>query len=165
MIPLTLPEVRRLLQALRAPPAEWARQVAWSTFRRRHQARAARCHRERRQRAQQAEGGPVRPTVVQIVTERWRELNEALWERIQPLLPPQKPPRGRPGYDQQRLLGGMLWVMQTGAHWREVPGRFAPWHTVYACYQRWRKAGIWQQIVAIVRETEPKGGLDPQVSL
>ena len=84
---------------------------------------------------------------------------------IQPLLPPQKPPCGQPGYDQRQLLTAMLWVIQAGASWREVPARFAPWHTVYACYQRWRKAGIWEQIVTVLQEGEPKSETGPKVSL
>jgi hypothetical protein len=49
LIPLTVPEVRRLLWRLAwatAPPATHV--LAWSTWRRRHQARARRCHYARR---------------------------------------------------------------------------------------------------------------------
>ena len=41
----------------------------------------------------------------------------------------------------------MLWVMRTGAAWRDLPARFGPWETVHGRYQRWRKAGLWQQIL------------------
>ena len=49
LIPLTGPEVRRLLVALvwpMMPPVE--RAMRWSFWRRRHQARARRCHYKRR---------------------------------------------------------------------------------------------------------------------
>ena len=49
LIPLTVPEVRRLLVAFVwafPPPAE--RTMGWSIWRRRHQARARRCHYKRR---------------------------------------------------------------------------------------------------------------------
>jgi len=48
-VPLTVPEVRRLLLRLvlaRAPDVELV--LAWSAWRRRHQARARRCHYKRR---------------------------------------------------------------------------------------------------------------------
>jgi transposase len=159
-----VPEVRRLLVALGEPAEGWSVRLAWSRFRRRHQAIARRCHIKRRGRGL-AEGvagaEPAKQPVGQTPARRWRELSGATWQRIQPLLPPQKPPRGRPGYDQRTLLAGMLWVMSAGATWREVPERFAPWHTVYACYQRWRKAGIWEQIVAVLAEGELKSNIDP----
>ena len=48
LIPLTVPEVRRLLVALvwSTPPPE-ERTLGWSIWRRRHQARARRCHYKR----------------------------------------------------------------------------------------------------------------------
>jgi hypothetical protein len=50
LIPLTVPEVRRLLCRLvwiTIPPPEHS--LAWSDWRRRHQAIARRCHWQRRQ--------------------------------------------------------------------------------------------------------------------
>lgn len=74
-------------------------------------------------------------------------LTDARWGRVAPLLPPQKPPTGRPAHDHRAILAGMLWVARTGASWRELPARFGPWPTVHGRYQRWRRAGIWQQIL------------------
>jgi hypothetical protein len=51
LLPLTVPEVRRLLWRLvweRAPDPDAA--LAWSRWRRRHQQRARRCHWQRRTR-------------------------------------------------------------------------------------------------------------------
>jgi hypothetical protein len=49
LLPLTVPEIRHVLWALgQAVSAEVADQVlAWSQWRRRHQARARRCHYQR----------------------------------------------------------------------------------------------------------------------
>ena len=51
LIPLTVPEVRRLIYRLvwmPVPPVDFV--LAWSRWRRRHQARAKRCHYRRRSR-------------------------------------------------------------------------------------------------------------------
>jgi transposase len=69
------------------------------------------------------------------------------WAQIVPVLPPQKPARGRPVNDHRRTVEGMLWVMHTGAAWREVPAHFGPWHTLHSRYQRWCSAGIWTHII------------------
>ncbi|MGI8586334.1 MAG: transposase [Chloroflexia bacterium] len=92
---------------------------------------------------------------VQVLVAGKLELSEEHWKRISGLLPAQKPPRGRPGNDQQTLLAGMLWVMETGAGWRELPARFGAWQTLYSCYQRWRKSGIWKQILDALQQGEP----------
>jgi hypothetical protein len=51
LLPLTIPEVRRLLFArVWQPPPVTAQVLHWSTWRRRHQAQAKRAHIRRRQR-------------------------------------------------------------------------------------------------------------------
>jgi transposase len=74
-------------------------------------------------------------------------LTEQGWAQVAPLLPPQKPARGRPANDHRRTLEGMLWVMHTGAAWREVPADFGPWHTLHSRYQRWCTIGLWTKII------------------
>ena len=48
-------------------------------------------------------------------------LNEAMWERLAPLLPSQKPWTGRPSLDHRRFLEAVLWLARTGAPWRDLP--------------------------------------------
>jgi hypothetical protein len=48
LIPLTAPEVRRLLVVLTRPAEERSFLLGWSRWRRRHQMRAKRCHYRRR---------------------------------------------------------------------------------------------------------------------
>ena len=48
-------------------------------------------------------------------------LSEAMWERLSPLLPPQKPRTGRPSLDHRRFLEAVLWLGRTGASWRDPP--------------------------------------------
>jgi transposase len=54
------------------------------------------------------------------------ELSGQEWERLQPLLPPEKPERGRPNVDHRRIINGMLWRERTGAPWRDLPERHEP---------------------------------------
>jgi transposase len=149
-----------LLLALAEPPERFAARLAWSAFRRRHQAVAKRCHAARRARRQAAHDGdpPVR-----VLPAGAPELTEERWQRVRPLLPPQRPPAGRPNADHRTVLGGMLWVMRTGAAWRDLPERFGPRQTVHGRYRRRRTAGIWQPILdALEPERDAK---DPQLSL
>jgi transposase len=73
------------------------------------------------------------------------------WERLPPLLPPQQPKTGRPAVDQRRMLNGILWILRTGAPWRDLPERYGPWRTVASRFYRWQKAGLWSQLVAAVQ--------------
>jgi transposase len=80
------------------------------------------------------------------------DLTNAQWERLQPLLPPQKPKIGRPAVGHRRILNGMLWILRTGAPWRDLPERYGPWRTVASRFYRWRKAGVFQQILDTLQQ-------------
>jgi transposase len=80
------------------------------------------------------------------------DLTNAQWERLQPLLPPPKPKIGRPAVAHRRILNGMLWILRTGAPWRDLPERYGPWRTVASRFYRWRKAGVFQQILDTLQQ-------------
>ena len=138
-----------MLLALAEPPERFAARLAWSAFRRRHQAVAKRCHAARRAHRQaMAGGGPP----IQVLAAGAFDLTEERWQRVRALLPPQPPPTGRPSHDHRAMLAGMLWVMRTGGAWRDLPEQFGPWQSVHSRYQRWRKAGTWQRILALLEQ-------------
>src|SRR5215211_7928736 len=56
-------------------------------------------------------------------------LSEAMWHRLSPLLPPQKPRTGRPAIDHRRFLEAVLWLARTGAPWRDLPPELMNWRT------------------------------------
>src|SRR5947208_15296141 len=89
------------------------------------------------------------------------ELSNKQWERLQPLLPPQKPKTGRPAADHRRILNGILWLLRTGAPWRDLPERYGPWGTVASRLYHWRKAGLWARLLAAVQpQADGAGQLD-----
>jgi len=85
-------------------------------------------------------------------------LTDQQWERLQPLLPPQKPPTGRPAADHRRVLDGILWLLRTGAPWRDLPERYGPWCTVASRFYRWRRAGLWDRLLAAVQQQADAAG-------
>jgi transposase len=137
------------LLTLAEPPERLQFRLAWSTFRRRHQAGAKRCHAARRARAPSA-GIPT----IQVLSSGDFRLTDEQWARIAAVLPPQKPATGRPANDHRRILAGLFWMIRTGASWRDVPEEFGPWQTINSRYQRWRQAGIWQQILDALRQED-----------
>jgi transposase len=77
------------------------------------------------------------------------ELGSYQWGRLAPLLPhpTHHGGKGHPWGPHRRLLNGILWVLHTGAPWRDVPERYGPWQTVYDRFNRWRKDGTWAKIL------------------
>ena len=133
--------------------------TGWSLWRRAHQAVAKRCHTARRS-LRQAEETP--PAGVQNSTMRVIEaisepmlmplLTDEKWERLRPLMPPQKPPTGRPRRDHRMVLAGILWVIGSDSSWRELPQEeFGSWRTIYSRYRKWCKEGLWQRIAEVLQ--------------
>jgi len=54
--------------------------------------------------------------------------------------------RGPKGTDDRRFVEAVLWLVRTGAPWRDLPKRFGKWGTVYRRYRRWAVAGRWEAL-------------------
>jgi transposase len=88
-----------------------------------------------------------------------RTLTDRQWERLEPLLPPQRSGRGRPNQDHRLVIDGILWRSRTGAPWRALPPEFGPWETSYSRLRRWQQAGIWHRILTALQEVADADGV------
>ena len=71
------------------------------------------------------------------------ELTEMQWKRLLPLLPPQKPKSGRPAKDRRTVVNAILWIVRTGAGWRDLPTDTGVcWKTAASCFYRWTASGV-----------------------
>lgn len=67
-------------------------------------------------------------------------LTDDEWESIAHLFP--KPaPTGRPPRDRRTVFNGILWILRTGAPWRDLPEEFGPWQTVWRLFNQWNLDG------------------------
>jgi transposase len=73
------------------------------------------------------------------------ELRDNQWALIEPLLPAQKC-RGRPRADDRRTLNGILWVLRSGARWKDLPPKYGSRSTCHRRLQEWQEQGVWEHI-------------------
>lgn len=80
--------------------------------------------------------------------QRRYELSDNEWERLKEFFPRREAGQlGRPRNDDRQLLNGVLWVLRSGAAWRDVPERYGPWSTVYNRFVQWQESGLFAQIL------------------
>ena len=76
---------------------------------------------------------------------RW-VLKDEQWERVAPLLPGKAGDPGRTGSDNRLFLEAVLWMVRTGAPWRDLPEAFGSWNTVFRRFRRWAQAGVVERL-------------------
>ena len=71
--------------------------------------------------------------------QRRYEISDEQWERIKEMFPRAK--TRRPGKDSRLIFNAILWIVSSGAPWRDLPERFGSWKTVYSRFCKWRDEG------------------------
>ena len=83
------------------------------------------------------------------------DLSDTQFSLIEPLLPPEHSgQQGHPYSQHRRVLNGILWVLRTGAPWRDLPERYGPFQTCHDRLTRWQKDGTWGRLLAAL-QTDP----------
>src|SRR6266542_4416259 len=68
------------------------------------------------------------------------DLTDTEWRILNPLLP-DRGERGPAIGDKRRTMNGILWVLRTGAPWRDLPERYGKWNSAFVRFTRWASSG------------------------
>jgi transposase len=92
------------------------------------------------------------------------ELTNEQWSRIEPIIvssTPSKDPRGRPARNPRKVFNGILWILRTGAPWKDLPQRYPPYQTCHRRFQQWVKQGVFRRIAQeLVEDLNERGKID-----
>jgi transposase len=87
-------------------------------------------------------------------------LSDEQWAKIEPLLPKVRS-RGRPWAENRRVLEGILWVLKTGARWRDLPKEYPSASTCWRRLRQWEEQDVWLKIWRqFLSELDQQGRLD-----
>jgi len=147
LLPLTVPEVRRLLWALvshQSPPPRTV--LHWSTWRRHRDTGACGHSNVKDLLVSCGSGGQRRATLDRLV------LTDAQWIRMAELIPGKVCDPGRSGTDNRRFVEAVLWIVRTSSPWRDLPATFGHWNSVFRRFRRWAVGGVFELMVKVVRD-------------
>ena len=92
------------------------------------------------------------------------DLTDEQWRAVETILPPdpiRADKRGRPWSDRRTIFNGVLWILRTGAPWKDLPPRFGPHQTVHRRFQNWVRSGVLEQVLlAVAQDLKDRSGLD-----
>lgn len=90
------------------------------------------------------------------------DLKDKEWEILEPLLPRSDPRGAQPKHPKREVVNAILYVLDNGIKWRNVPAHFPPWQTVYDHFRRWNQRGMWQYVLEVLQPRErQKQGRNP----
>jgi transposase len=93
-------------------------------------------------------------------------IDDALWRRIEPLLPTPRrrfKAMGRPRVPDRAVLTGILFVLRSGLPWQMLPKEMGcgSGSTCWRRLVRWQRAGVWRRLHAVLlAELRQRGQLD-----
>jgi len=75
----------------------------------------------------------------QLTDEQWLLISDCFPVRVP------DPRGGRPRANIRRCLEGILWVLRSGARWKDLPRSFPSYVTCWRRFVEWSSNGIWDQ--------------------
>ena len=83
-------------------------------------------------------------------------VSDALWNKIEPLLPvrkrqggrkyQRKPGAGRKPMPARQVFSAIVYVLRTGCQWKALPKEYGSASAVHAYFQRWQREGFFLKI-------------------
>ncbi len=90
------------------------------------------------------------------------DLSDSQWEVVEKLLDNQRKRK----YDLRQIWNGILYLLNNGTKWRNLPKQYPRWEIVYYYFKRWNHTGQLQQIQQVLHEQwRLKQGRKGQASL
>ena len=91
-----------------------------------------------------------------LIDDQWKIVSAIL-----PANPIREDKRGRPWSEQRKVFNGILWVLRTGAPWKDMPPRYGPYQTAHRRFQNWVRSGVIENVLlALAAHLKEAGGLD-----
>ena len=80
-------------------------------------------------------------------THRRHDLSDQTWALLEPHLPGWAGAWGGKARDNRQFINAVLWILRTGAPWRDLPPDYGSWSNTHRRFIRWRDKGIWEGLL------------------
>jgi transposase len=80
-------------------------------------------------------------------SHRRHDISDQIWALLEPLLPGREGSWGGVAQDNRRFINAVLWVLRTGAPWRDLPADYGGWSNTHRRFCRWRDKGQWEGLL------------------
>ena len=78
-----------------------------------------------------------------------KDLTDAQWNRIK-IVFEEKPKVGRPPLNPRTVFNALMWILKSGARWRDLPSRYGNWNSIYHKIRLWCRLGLFERLMKII---------------
>ncbi len=75
------------------------------------------------------------------------DISDRAWTLLEPHLPGRKGQWGGIARNNRQFIDAVLWILRTGAPWRDLPAEFGGWKNTHRRFCRWRDKGTWEALL------------------
>ena len=75
-------------------------------------------------------------------------LSDRQWGHISSVIIGRPDQCGSTGRDNRMFVEAVLWIVRTGAPWRDLPEEFGNWNSAFRRFSRWSEKGVWERMFA-----------------
>ena len=76
-------------------------------------------------------------------------ITDEQWNRIKNLFKERKKV-GRPPLNSRTVFNAVLWILKSGARWRDLPSHFGNWNSIYHKFRQWCDSGLFKLLLQLV---------------
>jgi len=80
------------------------------------------------------------------------DMSEEVWNLLEPLLVGRRGQWGGIAQNNRLFLDAVMWVLRTGAPWRDLPPDYGDWKNTHRRFCRWRDHRRWETILEALVE-------------
>ena len=87
-----------------------------------------------------------------------KDLTDAQWNRIKFVF--KEPAKvGRPPLNPRRVFNAIMWLLKSGARWRDLPARYGNWNSIYHKFRRWCQLGLFDRLLKLINADDREASL------
>jgi len=80
---------------------------------------------------------------------RRHDISDKVWGKLEPYLPGRAGSWGGLARNNRQFINAVLWILRTGAPWRDLPPDYGDWKNTNRRFCRWRDKGIWENLLDV----------------
>ena len=57
---------------------------------------------------------------------------------------------GRPSLNPRIVFNALMWILKSGARWRDLPARYGNWNSIYHKFRLWCSLGLFDRLLKVI---------------